>query len=69
VVNPPDQPTRPDLVAGCDYPRSYREFVEMFPDDPACTSQSRGLVFRRLLEQAVVTEPVTEAAVTHGYEW
>lgn len=33
------------------------------------TSGSRGLVFRRLLEQAVVTEPVTEAAVTHGYEW
>ena len=33
------------------------------------TSRSRGLVFRRLLEQAVVTEPVTEAAVTHGYGW
>jgi hypothetical protein len=33
------------------------------------TSQSRGLVFRRLMEQAVVTEPVTEAAVTHGYKW
>ena len=33
------------------------------------TSRNRGLVFRRLLEQAVVTEPVTEAAVTHGYGW
>ena len=33
------------------------------------TSRSRGLVFRRLLEQAVVTEPVTEADVTHGYDW
>lgn len=33
------------------------------------TSASRGLVFRRLLEQAVVTGPVTEAQVTHGYEW
>lgn len=33
------------------------------------TSRSRGLVFRRLLEQAVVTGPVTEADVTHGYEW
>ena len=33
------------------------------------TSRNRGLVFRRLLEQAVVTGPVTEAAVTHGYEW
>lgn len=28
-----------------------------------------GLVSRRLLEQAVVTEPITEAAVTHAYEW
>ena len=33
------------------------------------TSRSRGLVFRRLLEQAVVTAPVTEADVTHGYDW
>ena len=33
------------------------------------TSRSRGLLFRRLLEQAVVTGPVTEAAVTHGYDW
>jgi len=33
------------------------------------TSRSRGLVFRRLLDQAAVTAPVTEAAVTHGYEW
>jgi transposase-like protein len=33
------------------------------------TSRSRGLVFRRLLEQAVVTKPVTEAHVTHGYDW
>lgn len=32
-------------------------------------SGSRGLVFRRLLEQAVVTAPVTEADVTHGYKW
>jgi transposase-like protein len=33
------------------------------------TSRSRGLVFRRLLEQAVVTGPVTEDDVTGGYEW
>jgi len=32
-------------------------------------SRSRGLVFRRLLEQAVVTQPVTERDVTHGYHW
>lgn len=33
------------------------------------TSRSRGLVFRRLLEQAVVTSPVTESDVTCGYDW
>ena len=31
------------------------------------TSRSRGLVFRRLMEQTVVTPPVTEADVTFGY--
>jgi hypothetical protein len=25
------------LVVGRDYPGTYREFVEMFPDDAACT--------------------------------
>lgn len=33
------------------------------------TSKSRGLVFHRLLEQAVVTNPVTDKEVTHGYSW
>lgn len=33
------------------------------------TSRSRGLVFRRLLERAVATGPVTEYDVTHGYNW
>lgn len=33
------------------------------------TSRSRGLVFRRLLEQAVVTRPVTESSVIHGKHW
>jgi transposase-like protein len=33
------------------------------------TSRSRGFLFRRLLEQAVVTGPITEADVTHGYDW
>ena len=32
------------------------------------TSRSRGLVFRRLLEQAVATGPVTESDVTGGYD-
>lgn len=33
------------------------------------TSRSRGLVFRRLMEQAMVTGPVTETDVTFGYNW
>jgi transposase-like protein len=33
------------------------------------TSANRGLVFRRLLEQAVASRPVTEADVTHGFKW
>lgn len=32
-------------------------------------SRSRGLVFRRLMEQAVITPPVTETEVTYGYDW
>ncbi len=33
------------------------------------TSRSRGLVFRRLLEQAVITEPTTMVDIIHGYDW
>jgi len=33
------------------------------------TSRSRGLVFRRLLEQTVATGPITGADLTFGYEW
>ena len=33
------------------------------------TSGSRGLVFRRLLEQAVITGPVTAADIKCGYDW
>ena len=33
------------------------------------TSRSRGLLFRRLLERAVATAPVTECDVTYGYNW
>jgi len=33
------------------------------------TSNSRGLLFRRLLERAVVTGPITEREVTYGYDW
>jgi transposase-like protein len=33
------------------------------------TSRSRGLLFRRLLEQAVITGPVIERDITGGYDW
>jgi len=33
------------------------------------SSGSRGLVFRRLVEQAVVAGPLTEAELTFGYDW
>jgi transposase-like protein len=32
-------------------------------------SKNRGLIFRRLLEQAVCTHPVTDFDVTNGYDW
>ena len=47
--------------------QSYlEEFTFRFNRRASC---SRGLVFRRLLEQAVVTGPVTDADITHGYQW
>ncbi|MDO9528873.1 MAG: IS1595 family transposase [Syntrophales bacterium] len=33
------------------------------------TSRSRGLVFRRLLEQAVTTNSITMGDITGGYDW
>ena len=33
------------------------------------SSHSRGLVFRRLLEHAVVTEPIVETKIAHGFDW
>ena len=33
------------------------------------TSNYRGLLFRRLIEQAVVTGPITEADLTSGNAW
>jgi transposase-like protein len=33
------------------------------------TSTSRGQLFRRLLEQAVATPPITENDIVHGYKW
>ena len=33
------------------------------------TSRSRGLVFRRLLEQSIITKPLTETDIAKGYSW
>lgn len=33
------------------------------------TSRSRGLVFRRLIEQAVITKPTSMEDIIHGYDW
>jgi transposase-like protein len=33
------------------------------------TSHCRGLLFQRLLEQAVLTPPVTQKHILHGYSW
>ena len=33
------------------------------------TSRSRGLLFRRLLEQAAITGPIVETDITYGYKW
>ena len=32
-------------------------------------SRYRGLVFHRLLEQLVLTDPVPESGLIHGYDW
>ena len=42
------------LVAGRDYPGSYREFVEMFPDSAACATY-----LERVLGEFVVLPPTT----------
>ena len=58
-----------------DYLRANKG-VSTLTDNTSCssyfnrrTSRNRGLVFRRLLEQAVVTGPVTESDITGGYDW
>src|SRR5665648_546010 len=49
------------------HPQSYlEEFTFRFNRR---TSRSRGLVFRRLLEQAVITGPVTQTDIIYGYDW
>ena len=36
-------PERPRLVAGTDYQATYRNFIEMFPDDDACLGYAEAL--------------------------
>ena len=43
TTSPEKRTTPPALVAGRDYPRTYREFVGMFPDDEACAAYLEGL--------------------------
>ena len=51
-------------------PVHLQSYLEEFPFRfNRRSSGNRGLVFRRLIEQAAVTKPVTEADVTRGYEW
>ena len=66
VVSQDDKDEQHQLRWGRMHKRKAQEFTFRFNRR---TSRSRGLVFRRLLEQAVVTAPITEAAVTHGYDW
>jgi len=55
---------------GSIYPAHLQTYLEELTLRFYCRdSPSRGLVFRRLLEQAVCTGPFAEAEVTHGYDW
>jgi hypothetical protein len=62
-------PAQRPLVPGRDYPRTQSYLEEFTFRFNRRASRSRGLVFRRLIEQAVVTGPVTEAKLIHGYHW
>jgi hypothetical protein len=58
-------------IVGEDYPRTWGQFEEWFASEDDClrylerlrASRSRGLLFYRLLEQAVITDPVTYGEV------
>lgn len=55
---------------GCVVPEHLQSYLEEFTFRfNRRTSNSRGLLFRRLLERAVATGPVTESDVTYGYDW
>ena len=60
--------TQPALVAGREYPRTYREFVKWFPDDARCAAYLQQLRWPNGFECAAST-PVTESDVTYGYDW
>lgn len=55
---------------GCVVPEHLQSYLEEFTFRfNRRTSSSRGLLFRRLLERAIATGPVTESDVTNGYDW
>jgi len=55
---------------GCVVPEHVQSYLEKFTFRfNRRTSNSRGLLFRRLIERAVTTGPVTESDVTKGFNW
>jgi transposase-like protein len=55
---------------GCIVPCHLQSYLEEFTFRfNRRSSKSRGLLFYTLMEQAMVTGPVTEADVTDGYNW
>lgn len=55
---------------GCVVPEHLQSYLEEFTFRfNRRTSNSRGLLFRRLLERAIATSPVTESDVTYGFDW
>ena len=55
---------------GCVVPEHLQSYLEEFTFRfNRRKSRSRGLLFRRLIERAVVTSPVTESDVTNGFDW
>jgi transposase-like protein len=55
---------------GCVVPEHLQSYLEEFTFRfNRRSSNSRGLLFRRLIERAVATCPVIESDVTFGYDW
>lgn len=58
--------THPGSVSDEHFQSSWEAFTFRFNRR---TSRSRGLVFRRLLEQVAMTDQVPEKNLIHGYDW